>query len=117
MRTVATAVAAWLLSGCGAGGVCDDPANPPSYSTDIAPILASRCLSCHSVEVRGPNRQGAPRDSNYDTYEEVVAKAEGIVDRAVSDSQPMPPRTSGLPKLTSGERLLLKRWVNCGRGG
>ena len=110
---------AWLsvlVGACGSAPVCDDPSNPPDFATQVAPLLASRCLPCHSVSVRGPNRQGAPRESNYDTYEQAAVNAQAMANRAASESQPMPPRSSGLPRLTASELSLLRQWVSCDGG-
>lgn len=112
MRVLSLALC--VFAGCGAEAPCDDPVNPPTYAGEIAPLLARSCLPCHAASVRGANRQGAPLTVNYDTREEVLTQAAGIIERAASASAPMPPRSSGLPRLSSSESLRLRQWKNCG---
>ncbi|MCC6809118.1 MAG: cytochrome c [Deltaproteobacteria bacterium] len=105
-------VLALLLVGCGdPGEACTEA---PTYSENVAPIVARSCLSCHSVDVRGANRQGAPLEANYDTYEMTSAAAEKIVTRVAESKQQMPPRTSSAPKLSQDEVTLVARWRSCG---
>ena len=66
-------VAALLLSGC---------RKRPTYHDDIAPILARRCVVCHS-------QNGVARLPTLETYEQVLAAA-GKIRRAVQ-GRDMPP--------------------------
>ncbi len=107
------AAVAVLAFGCGGQGDCDEAA-PPTYEQDIAPLLARSCLSCHSAAVRGANRQGAPRENDYDTSAQATAHASAIAMRVSSVSSVMPPRTSSAPPLSRDEQLLVQRWQRCG---
>ena len=93
-----------VLAACGATEPC------PSYEADVAPVIARSCLACHSIEVRGANRQSAPRDANYDTREDVSAQSAKIVQRLAD----MPPRTSSQPRLSPSEMKVIERWQSCG---
>lgn len=99
-----------LFVGCGAAECAD----APTYAQHVAPLLTRSCLSCHSGTVRGANRQGAPREADYDTYEQASAQALAIATRVSSAASPMPPRTSAAPRLSPEEQGLISRWQQCG---
>lgn len=78
-------------------------------------FMTTYCTSCHSSELRGGERRGAPPDHDYDTQEGVqvdpthldLAAAAGP--GAHNDS--MPPYG---PSPTLAEREQLGRWLACG---
>jgi hypothetical protein len=77
------------------------PSPIPSYKMDVAPILATYCVGCHSpTGVAG-----------YDevTYTEVVGQASAILDQVYGCM--MPP--AGSPMLTLEERVTLMNWLVC----
>jgi hypothetical protein len=77
------------------------PTPMPSYKTDVQPILATYCVTCHSPS--------GCCGYNEVTYAEVSAQASSILDQ-VYDCD-MPP--IGSPMLTTQERLTLLGWLVC----
>jgi uncharacterized membrane protein len=114
---VALVVVVTLLgAGWGCGGadavvapVCpnDTPAScptpAPSYATDVAPVLESRCGACHTPAGVEPSRL-------FQTYTQVAAQANDILGQIHTCR--MPP--AGQPALTDGERQAVLGWVVCG---
>jgi hypothetical protein len=106
------AVVAGALSACSASSSPDPaectsvaatcPSPPPSYKTDVQPILESHCYSCH-----GP---GGIEVSKVDltSYQGV---AENDLPGEISECL-MPP--SGNEQPTLEERTTLLDWVACG---
>lgn len=108
-RLLVSAVLAGVVSACGPGVDC----STVSYAADIAPAFAESCLPCHSASVRGPNRQGAPREVDYDTYDEVKASAGSIAQRLAGAGARMPPVTSSQPVLSSAVIEKFNDWRIC----
>jgi uncharacterized membrane protein len=82
------------------------------YTTDAAeikPILDKYCISCHSTALSGADRNGAPSDINYNTYDAAVANAEK--GNSEIQSGGMPPSGNGP---TAEEKQLFQRWVDTG---
>ena len=73
----------------------------------------TNCLKCHSSELTGSKRNGAPADVNWDTYAAAKAKAGRAIQRAVY-TKDMPPGSSGLPILTSEQQAALLAWNSAG---
>ena len=97
-----------FLAACGNAETC------PTYA-DVQPIIAKSCLGCHSVEQNGPNRQGATRGVDYDTYDETKRSIDAIVTRvSTSGSARMPPVTSDADKVSSAQVQTLSQWKACG---
>jgi len=71
-----------------------------TYTQHIAPIIQSKCTSCHSPS--GPN-------SDISTFQTVQVKVSSIVNRAITLGN-MPPVTSGL-SLLSTEKTQLQNWA------
>jgi uncharacterized membrane protein len=86
-----------------------------TYENFGEPFMAAYCLGCHSVDVQGDDREGAPSDHNFDTQFEIQAFAEHIDQMAGSGpavtNTIMPP---GNPKPSMGERVELAQWLACG---
>ena len=100
-----------------------------SFNQDIRPILSSKCIVCHGpddgVDAKGKaNRKAGLR---LDTPEGAYAGKKGItaiVPGSLTDSEawirisdaddPMPPRDGHAKPLTSGEKELLKQWIEQG---
>ena len=78
------------------------PSNPPSYASQIAPIIQSRCVACHSP--------GGMAPSDFTSYATVSDQQSSIRGR-VGDCT-MPPM--GSPQPTSTERTQLLEWLACG---
>ncbi len=75
-------------------------------------VFATNCLSCHSSEVSGPDRNYAPDSINFDTYEATILN----VDVAISEVNvgAMPPADSGIPLLNADQKTALIAWQNAG---
>lgn len=107
-----------FLAGCGAGTggepVAGASACPPDSYLDYrnfgAPFLRSWCTGCHSAELTGEDRAGAPLGVNFDTRAGTLLHLERIEVRAAAQVPTMPPR--GVPG--PDERALLKEWIACG---
>jgi hypothetical protein len=110
--------------GCGDGGVefgdptgavCPDEGTTLTYENFAAPFMAAYCVRCHSSEVTGADRNGAPSDHNFDTHFEIVAFTDHI--DWMTGSGPdatntqMPPDGS---KPSLEERQKLSEWLACG---
>jgi len=108
--------AEWML--------CDSPAggSPCAYGfTEAEQVFAAYCTQCHSVNLSGAARQGAPEGMNWDDYASVLANASGIRDvllppqRMRGDdpfSAPrMPPHDTAVPE---PELDLMIDWLACG---
>jgi mono/diheme cytochrome c family protein len=79
------------------------PGTPPSYPTEIAPIITTRCASCH-----GPGGESANRD--FTTYDGIFAERTTILTQVYSCR--MPP--AGAPAVAPSERAALLAWLVCG---
>lgn len=69
------------------------------------------CTTCHSSELTGTERNGAPADDNWDDYVEAEEHAELIAHEVFEGA--MPPADSGLT-LTAAEEDELYLWALCG---
>lgn len=70
-----------------------------------------KCTTCHSSELSGTDRGGAPADDNWDEYEEAMEHAEEIAHEVFEGE--MPPEDSGIT-LTAAEEDQLYLWALCG---
>jgi hypothetical protein len=79
------------------------PATPPSYKTDVQPILENRCYGCH-----GPS--GVEVSSfNLTDYADVLRLRGDVVSQITTCR--MPPPDAGQP--TAAERTTVDEWVQC----
>ena len=74
-------------------------------------IIRPKCLGCHSSQLSGAERNGAPEGSNFDTYDDAKSQASKIIQRAVVDMD-MPPDPD--QQLTDVEKKALQNWVKLG---
>ena len=81
---------------------CTSP--PPSYMTDVAPIIHSVCVLCHYP---GSNMTR----TSYTTYQGVSGDRGSILGQIYSCN--MPPATAPVP-LTATQRETLLVWLDCG---
>ena len=94
-------------------------AAPPTYHDDIAPLLAKRCLVCHSGTQ-------APLGLRLDSLENLLrgsqrgpvvhagdATGSELLRRLTGNSQPRMP-LSGPPFLEAAEIAMVERWINAG---
>jgi len=79
------------------------PGSAPSYATDVAPILATYCTSCHA-----PN--GSESNKPLDSYQG-VENLSSSVESKISDCS-MPP--SGNAQPSAEQRDAVIAWVVCG---
>lgn len=117
-----------LLAGCGSdddgdgaaigaptGATCPDGGTSLTWKGFAEPFVESYCLRCHSDDVSGTARQGAPRDHNFDTHFECRAFAAhmdqwaGAGPDAINTA--MPPSE---PRPSEEERRMLSEWLACG---
>ena len=104
-----------ILSACGGAAPKEAAAGcPPDSYLDYrnfgAPFLRSWCTGCHSSELTGDARAGAPIGVDLDTRAGALAHLDGIKRRAAVELPTMPPR--GAPG--ADERALLNEWLSCG---
>lgn len=86
----------------------DDLPENVTYTAHIRPLLETSCLSCHSAQVQGGDREGAPANVNFDSYTDAVAWAESSNVRIQAGT--MPPSNP----LSSFNRALFQRWIDQG---
>ena len=89
---------ALALGACGGsdeGDTLEDRACPEgsvlTWESFGAPFLQNWCTGCHSADVAGPSRYGAPEHVNFDTPASVRAWSEGIYARAADGNTCNPP--------------------------
>lgn len=87
---------------CGAAVPQACPSPMPSYQTQIAPLLQTYCITCHS-----PDGAAGFDESTYAT---VNAQLSPILDQVAACQ--MPP--VGSPELPPSDRLTLLDWLVCG---
>ncbi len=75
-----------------------------------APFLQNWCTGCHSADVAGPARYGAPVGIDLETPASARHHAARIWARAADGNETMPP--AGGPG--AEERRLLGEWLACG---
>ena len=69
-----------------------------------------KCTMCHSSELMGEDRMGAPADDNWDDEEEAIEHRE-LIAHEVFEGE-MPPEESGIT-LTAAEEQDLYLWALC----
>ena len=72
-------------------------ADTVSYDIYIQPLVANNCLGCHSSSVEGDDRNGAPSNINFDSYDELSSYAATAVARVVAGT--MPPEGESAPAI------------------
>jgi uncharacterized membrane protein len=91
--------------GAGPGG------GSPALFADVRVVIAQRCAPCHSSAPTYPGIPAAPAGVTFDTPAEIQARAQRILDRAVT-TKTMP--LGNLTGITNAERDVLRRWVAAG---
>ena len=81
-----------------------------TWSTVGAPVLYTWCTPCHSSQLVGDERQGAPDGVDLETLEHARTWADRIEARALGEAPSMPP--VGGP--TEQELTELQAWIDCG---
>jgi uncharacterized membrane protein len=88
-------------SACISAPACPD-GGPPSYKTEIAPILQEDCIPCHSPT--------GPAGFDMTTYADVSGESGSILSQVTVCR--MPP--SNGPTMTDAQRIALTAWLRCG---
>lgn len=78
-----------------------------------AQVFATNCLACHSSNLTGAARNGAPPSVNWDTYEATLPNAPLAIIRAAVQMT-MPPSFSGLPLLNDAQKAAMLAWQSAG---
>lgn len=73
-----------------------------------AKVFETNCLGCHSSELAGAARNGAPED-NYDTYIDALAHGDDAIKHGV-ELMDMPPASSQYAALTEEQKQALQNW-------
>ena len=108
--TVAVVAFSTILGSTAFGGTAVDAPPAVTYATDIAPIIARECLSCHTPDGSAP--------FSLLTYEDVRSRAERIAESVEQGSMPPwlpesePGTFQGERRLTAEEVDLLRQWAD-----
>ncbi len=89
---------------------CPSPENVPTFS-DLEQGILPICRRCHSEQVVGAARNGAPEVVNFDTYEQVANSAEVASYMVRSRIMPFPDGNGP----TEEQRQELYQWTDCGK--
>ena len=92
------------------------PGSTLTYANFGQPFMAKYCTDCHSSELTGAQRMGAPSFHDFDTWYGIKAVHEHIDLTAASGpnatNTSMPPE--GEPQPSLEERKQLGEWIACG---
>lgn len=83
-----------------------------TWDTVGAPFVLTWCTPCHSADVKGELRRGAPASINFDTEQDAVALAAEMGFVAARPNPTMPP--AGGPD--EATRARFATWVACVTG-
>ena len=112
-----------LLVGCGPDtvfgppteSVCPPTGTPLSYENFAGPFMETYCTQCHSSELRGAARMGAPSFHDFDTLFGIKAVWQHVDETTAAGpaatNTGMPPES---PYPTLEERRQLGEWIACG---
>jgi hypothetical protein len=96
------------------GAVCPDTSSL-TYDNFGRQFVEDYCLRCHSRDLLGSRREGAPLDHNFDSHFECQALADHMDQMAGSGPDAtnlqMPPDA---PRPSTAERRKLSEWLACG---
>lgn len=112
----------FLLAACGGpdpiptGTVCPPERTTLTYENFAAPFMESYCTRCHSSELHGSDRHGAPLFHDFDTELGILEVADHVDEEAAAGpnaiNRLMPPNDDeGVP--TDAERYQLGLWLAC----
>ncbi|HEY5938370.1 MAG TPA: c-type cytochrome [Kofleriaceae bacterium] len=119
MRCFAIAV---VLVGCSSepegsltGASCPD-VDPPTYASFGQQFMTAYCIDCHSENLRGDDREGAPPTIDFDTQSLLRQHTSRIDKQAafgpMAQNRLMPPADGG-PKPSDAERTRLGEYIAC----
>ncbi|HKE19936.1 MAG TPA: hypothetical protein VKB80_33915 [Kofleriaceae bacterium] len=96
------------------GGLLADRACPAdsflTYGNFGGPFFSEYCTGCHSSQLPAAMRQDAPPGVDFETLDDIRARADTIYQRAADGYSIMPP--VGGP--SDDTRVLLGEWLACG---
>lgn len=103
-------------AGAHTGATCPE-GSTLTYDNFAEPFFASYCTRCHSSQLSGDARMGAPVGADFDTLEGILAHAHHVDQYAAAGPQAtntlMPPSD---PRPSVAERLQLGEWLACEAG-
>jgi hypothetical protein len=98
------------------GATCPDDADMLTYETFGKPFVEAYCTRCHSSEVEGSARNGAPGGHDFDSLAGILLVADHVDQKAASgpdsNNVAMPPNGD---KPSLEEREMLGEWLACER--
>jgi len=99
------------------GSTCP-PSSTVTYEKDIAPFMATYCTRCHSSQLTGAARNGAPVAHDFDTEAGILLVSQHVDENAAAGPDAvntvMPP--DGL-KPSEADRRKLGEWIACQMAG
>lgn len=113
-RLISSAAIVFVFSSCGGDKEPVDPClDPPTYTNEIRPlIIEAKCLGCHTSELRGEGRNGAPDHLNFETYE-LMQPSLAEAAAAITAGREPPPTLMPPIVVTAEERELIRDWRDC----
>ncbi|HMJ15814.1 MAG TPA: hypothetical protein VK524_30570 [Polyangiaceae bacterium] len=103
-------------AGAHSGATCPE-GSTLTYENFAAPFFANYCTRCHSSQLSGAARAGAPPGADFDTLEGILAHAHHVDQYAAAGPEAantfMPPSD---PRPPLAERLQLGEWLACADG-
>jgi hypothetical protein len=94
---------------------CPPAGTTLTYANFGEPFMTEYCVRCHSSQLAGPDRMGAPLFHDFDTLEGIIPVADHIDQTtasgpaATNESMPLGGATPSLE-----ERQQLAEWIACG---
>lgn len=100
------------IAGCGGEeeGLGECPPNSSAAQAAGHDVVVGKCEVCHSSQVTGTNRLGAPEDLNFDKLETVRAEADEMYEETMSGEMPPDPGS----KVTGTDLENMRIWLACG---
>lgn len=86
--SIASGAALAAVSGCGGSSLGECPPGSEAQQATGSQIVATQCASCHSSQLSGAARAGAPESYNFDSPDGVRANAELMFEQAESGAMP-----------------------------
>lgn len=112
----ALAIALSCAVGCGTGeegplDVC--PPNSQEQQDYGSFILFTTCTGCHSQNLEGADRRGAPLGSDFDNVDLIRAQADEIYARSIDGTMPPPNTDPPMPGLNDNQLESLRAYLAC----
>lgn len=105
--TVVVLFSSVLLAAC-EEGLGDCPTDGAAAEAAGQKVVAAQCASCHSSQLTGSQRVGAPEGMNFDKLDIVRAQAEEMLGEVEEGA--MPPGA----KLADADIENMRVWLACG---